>query len=134
MQIECRISSLLEYYAEMQQSSAKVSQIECRISSLLVYYAEMQQSSAKISILSEYKLLFRLNYCFLAQISLVIVAFLLNLHNKQTININSVHYETVFQERGSHRCGHFRLWYYHGHLYLHQPDRHADEWRQAFVA
>ena len=42
MQIECRISSLLEYYAEMRQSSAKMSQIECRISSLLEYYAEMQ--------------------------------------------------------------------------------------------
>ena len=89
----------------MQQSFAKMSQIECRISSLLESSAEMQQSSAKISILSEYKMLFRLNYCFLAQISLVIVAFLLNLHNKQTININSAHYETVFQERGSHRCG-----------------------------
>ena len=42
MQIESRISSLLEYYAEMQLIFYKEMQIESRISSLLEYYAEMQ--------------------------------------------------------------------------------------------
>ena len=48
MQIECRISSLLEYFAECSLSYAKIMQIECRISSLLEYFAECSLSYAKI--------------------------------------------------------------------------------------